>query len=413
MALPRAGSRQPVMLQPASPAKASTDAVAAPAGPALFALGFRPFYLLAALLATLAVPAWVLQYLGVIAATGPIAGLPWHMHEMVFGFAVAVITGFLFTAGRNWTGQPTPTGIRLALLAGLWLAARVLLVTGPALPAALVDVAFLPLVTWSLWKTLSAAHNTRNYFFVALLLLLAVLNVVFYLAAFGNVDVAPLWPVKAALYVVVAIVAVMGGRVIPMFTQNALREASVSRSPSIDRWAIGLLAVTLAADALVAPPMLVGLAAAAAAVLHIVRLARWDPLATWRAPILWVLHASYAWIPIGLALLAASAFSPRVHEVYVLHAFGIGAVGGMIIGMITRTARGHTGRPLIANLAEVFAYALVQVAALVRVVLGLAAPALYGATLLLAALFWAIAFALYLAVYVPVLTRPRIDGKPG
>jgi uncharacterized protein involved in response to NO len=198
-----------------------------------------------------------------------------------------------------------------------------------------------------------------------------------------------------------------------MFTQNAAPKAKVRRSVQVDRWSIGLLALALSADALGLPAVVVGLAAAAAALAHAVRLAQWDPLATRSAPILWVLHASYAWIPLGLALLAASAFVPAVHEAYVLHAFGIGAVGGMIIGMITRTARGHTGRPLVAGLPEVFAYGLVQAAALVRVVLGLALPALYGSTLLLAALFWAVAFVLYLIVYLPILTRPRIDGKPG
>jgi uncharacterized protein involved in response to NO len=289
----------------------------------------------------------------------------------------------------------------------------VLLVTGPALPAAIVDVAFLPLVAWSLWKALAAANNRRNYFFVALLLVLAALNVVFHLGIFGIVAVSPLWPVKAALYVVVVIVAVMGGRVIPMFTQNAVPKAKVHRSVQVDRWSIALLAAALTADALSFPVALVGLAAAAAAAAHLARLVQWDPGATLRTPILWILHASYAWIPIGLALLAVSAFSPRVHEVYVLHAFGIGAVGGMIMGMMTRTARGHTGRPLVASLPEVFAYGLVQAAALVRVALGLAAPALYAATLLLAALFWTVAFALYLVVYVPILTRTRLDGKPG
>jgi uncharacterized protein involved in response to NO len=401
------------MAQPASTPTTSPESAIRPAGPALLALGFRPFYMLAALLAALAVPAWVLQYLGVIPVSGPIAGMPWHMHEMVFGFAVAVITGFVFTAGRNWTGQPTPTGAWLAALAGLWVAARVLLVTGPALPAAIVDVAFLPLVAWSLWKALAAANNRRNYFFVALLLVLAALNVVFHLGIFGIVAVSPLWPVKAALYVVVVIVAVMGGRVIPMFTQNAVPKAKVHRSVQVDRWSIALLAAALTADALSFPVALVGLAAAAAAAAHLARLVQWDPGATLRTPILWILHASYAWIPIGLALLAVSAFSPRVHEVYVLHAFGIGAVGGMIMGMMTRTARGHTGRPLVASLPEVFAYGLVQAAALVRVALGLAAPALYAATLLLAALFWTVAFALYLVVYVPILTRTRLDGKPG
>ncbi len=380
---------------------------------ALFALGFRPFYLLAALLATLSVPLWVAQYVGLLPGRGPIAGLAWHMHEMVFGFAVAVVTGFLFTAGRNWTNQPTPTGATLVGLAALWLAARLLAITGPSSVAAWVDFAFLPLVAWFLWRALKAANNKRNYFFVALLGALALFNMAFWFAAFGIAPVSPLVPIKAALYVIVAIVAIMGGRVIPMFTQNAIPAARVRRNVKVDGWAIGLLAAALAFDVLAAPAWLLAPAALAAAVLHAIRLALWDPLATRGKPIVWILHLSYAWIPVGLALLAVAALTPKVHEVYAVHAFAIGAVGGMIIGMITRTALGHTGRPLAAGLAETFAYGLVQAAAFTRVVVGLAIPAAYGQTLALSALFWSAGFALYAIAYFPILTRPRADGRPG
>ena len=386
---------------------------ASPQRLALFALGFRPFYLLAALLAALSVPVWVAQYVGVLPAHGPIAGLTWHMHELVFGFAVAVITGFLFTAGRNWTNQPTPTGRTLAALAALWLAARVLTITGPSFAAAYVDFAFLPLVAWFLWRALKAANNTRNYFFVALLAALALFNMAFWFATFGIAPFSPLVPVKAALYVIVLIVAIMGGRVIPMFTQNALPNARVRRNVKLDRWAIGLLAAALALDVLAAPGWLLVPVALAAAVSHAIRLALWDPVATRTRPIVWILHLSYAWIPLGLVLLAVAALTPSVHEVYAVHSFAIGAVGGMIIGMITRTALGHTGRPLVAGLAETFAYGLVQAAAFTRVVVGLAVPAAYGHTLALSALFWSAGFAVYAIAYWPILTRPRADGRPG
>ena len=386
---------------------------ASPQRLALFALGFRPFYLLAALLAALSVPVWVAQYVGVLPAHGPIAGLTWHMHELVFGFAVAVITGFLFTAGRNWTNQPTPTGRTLAALAALWLAARVLTITGPSFAAAYVDFAFLPLVAWFLWRALKAANNKRNYFFVALLAALALFNMAFWFAAFAIAPFSPLVPVKAALYVIVLIVAIMGGRVIPMFTQSALPNARVRRNVKLDRWAIGLLAAALALDVLAAPGWLLAPLALAAAVSHAIRLALWDPVATRTRPIVWILHLSYAWIPLGLILLAVAALTPSVHEVYAVHSFAIGAVGGMIIGMITRTALGHTGRPLAAGLAETFAYGLVQAAAFTRVVVGLAVPAAYGHTLALSALFWSAGFAVYAIAYWPILTRPRADGKPG
>jgi uncharacterized protein involved in response to NO len=395
------------------PASMQRPDAASPQRLALFALGFRPFYLLAALLAALSVPVWVAQYVGVLPGHGPIAGLAWHMHEMVFGFAVAVITGFLFTAGRNWTNQPTPTGRTLAALAALWLAARVLAITGPSFAAAYVDFAFLPLVAWFLWRALKAANNTRNYFFVALLAALALFNMAFWFAAFGIAPFSPLVPVKAALYVIVLIVAIMGGRVIPMFTQNALPNARVRRNVKLDRWAIGLLAATLALDVLAAPAWLLAPVALAAAVSNASRLALWDPLATRSRPIVWILHLSYAWIPLGLVLLAVAALTPGVHEVYAVHSFAIGAVGGMIIGMITRTALGHTGRPLAAGLAETFAYGLVQAAAFTRVVVGLAVPAAYGHTLALSALFWSAGFAVYAIAYWPILTRPRADGRPG
>jgi uncharacterized protein involved in response to NO len=395
------------------PAPVERPDTASPPRFALFALGFRPFYLLAALLAALAVPVWVAQYVGLLPGRGPIAGLAWHMHEMVFGFAVAVVTGFLFTAGRNWTNQPTPTGRMLAGLAALWLAARVLAITGPSFAAAYVDFAFLPLVAWFLWRALKAANNKRNYFFVALLAALALLNMCFWFAAFGIAPMSPLVPIKAALYVIVTIVAIMGGRVIPMFTQNAIPTARVRRNGTLDRWAIGLLAAALALDVLAAPEWLLAPAALAAAVLHAVRLALWDPVATRGKPIVWILHASYAWISVGLALLAVAALTPKVHEVYAVHAFAIGAVSGMIIGMITRTALGHTGRVLAAGLAETFAYLLVQAAAITRVVVGLALPAAYGQTLALSALFWSAGFALYAIAYFPILTRPRADGRPG
>jgi uncharacterized protein involved in response to NO len=395
------------------PASMQRPDAASPQRLALFALGFRPFYLLAALLAALSVPVWVAQYVGVLPAHGPIAGLAWHMHEMVFGFAVAVIAGFLFTAGRNWTNQPTPTGWTLAGLAALWLAARVLAITGPSFAAAYVDFAFLPLVAWFLWRALKAADNKRNYFFVALLSALALLNMGFWFAAFGVAPMSPLVPVKAALYVIVLIVTIMGGRVIPMFTQSALPGAKVRRNAKLDRWAIGVLAAALALDVLGAPAWLLAPAALAAAVLHAIRLGLWDPLATAKRPIVWILHVSYAWIPLALALLAAAALTPKVHEVYAVHALAIGAVSGMIIGMITRTALGHTGRPLHAGLPETFAYGLVQAAALTRVVLGLAVPAAYGHTLALSALFWSAGFAVYAIAYWPILTRPRADGRPG
>src|SRR5581483_5142164 len=377
---------------------------------ALFNLGFRPFYLLAAILAALSVPFWVVQYFGVLPPSS-LPGMAWHAHEMVFGFAAAVIVGFLFTATRNWTGLPTPTGLPLATLCALWLAARILLLTGPGWLAAAVDVAFLPLAAWALWIPLARSRN-RNRFFVAILLLVAAANLGFHLSRFDLLPGTPTHYVRAALFVVVFIVAIMAGRVTPSFTKNAVPSARIELRPNLDRAALIALGGALVAYLLVPLPVVAGVLALAAAVLHGVRMSRWDPLATRGQPILWILPLSYLWIPVGLLLLAAAAFT-WVPEVLALHAFGVGAVGGMVIGMITRTARGHMGLPLKVGAAEVLAYILVHIAAVLRVVPGLFAPAAYGFGLVLSSIAWSIAFGIYVVQYGPFLTRPRVDGRPG
>jgi uncharacterized protein involved in response to NO len=379
---------------------------------ALFNLGFRPFYLLAALLAALGLPFWVAQYFGLLSAPGPVAGVAWHAHEMVFGFAVAVITGFLFTAARNWTGLPTPAGATLAALAGLWVLGRVLMLTGPARAAAVVDVAFLPAVAGSLWLPLHRSRN-RNQFFVALLLTLGAANLLFHLASAGRVTIAALTPVRSALYLVVVIVTIMGGRVIPAFTRNAIRAARTRPNRTLDLTAIALAVAAFAAQLLALPAWLTAALCLIAAALHAARLWTWDPWCTRSEPILWILHLSYGWIPIGLALMGLSVLTDAVPSTLADHALAVGAVGGMIIGMITRTARGHTGLPLHVGRAEVVAYVFVHLAAIARVALPLARPQATALAVFAAGALWSAAFLLYLAVYVPLLTAPRLDGKPG
>ncbi len=379
---------------------------------ALFDLGFRPFYLLAALLAALNVAVWVAQWHGVLPQTGYLHGMAWHAHEMVFGFAAAVITGFLFTAARNWTGLPTPTGRSLAALAALWVAGRVAVLTGPGPLAAVVDIAFLPLVALSLWFPLKRSGN-RNLFFVGLLLLFAAANLLFHLSWLGAMPLAPAVPARGALFLVVIIVSVMSGRVTPSFTKNAIPTARIRRMNRLHPAAIGMLVAALLAQVSGAPAWLLAPLALVAAALHSVRLASWDPLSTLRSPILWILHLSYAWIPAGMLLLALSAMELGVLPALFIHALGAGAVGGTIIGMITRTARGHSGQSLQVGRAETAAYLLVHVGALVRVFGPLAAPAQYGAWLVAGGIAWSAAFLIYLVVYWPMLAWTPRGGRPG
>lgn len=384
---------------------------APPSGFALWRLGFRPFYAVASLFAALSIGQWTLQFLGLWPAV-LLKSPAWHAHEMVFGFAVAVIVGFLFTAGRNWTNRPTPTGLPLAALVALWVAGRVLVLTPYAWAAAIVDSAFPLAAAIALAIPFIGARNRRNYFFLALLVGLSFANLSFHLAELGVIGCPASVAITFALDVVLFVMAVMGGRVIPMFTNNGVPGAQAQRVPAVERAALGATLALMAADALGVFGPWLAVVAAVAALAHGVRWLLWQPWTTARTPLVWVLHAAYVWIPIHLVLRAA-AVGGLVPGTLATHALTVGAIGGLVIGMMTRTARGHTGRPLRAGRSEVACYALVLFAALVRVGVPLVAPGLTLPAIGLAAAAWCAGFLLYALSYWPVLSRPRLDGQPG
>lgn len=391
--------------------KNPSPARAAPQGFALWQLGFRPFYLLASLFAALSIGLWALQFAGWLGGAY-LRGPMWHAHEMLFGFALAVVVGFLFTAGRNWSNQPTPTGAPLAALAALWVAGRVLVLTPFGWTAAIVNVAFPLAAAIGLAIPFIAGRNRRNYFFVGLLLLMSVAVLGVHLAQLGVMQLPGWVGIQVALDVMLFIMAVMGGRVIPMFTNNGVPGANATRRPMLEKTALGMVLALLLADALqlhgAALAALAGICAAA----HLARWALWQPWKTGRTPLVWVLHVAYFWIPVHLALRAMAALGWVTPSV-ATHALTVGAIGGLIIGMMTRTALGHTGRPLRAGRAEVVCYGLVLAAALVRVLVPLVAPAGTPAAVLVSAALWSAGFALYAVRYWPILTRPRLDGKAG
>jgi len=382
-----------------------------PKGVALWNLGFRPFYLLASVYAALVVLYWALQYAGAIPATR--ARSPaWHGHEMLFGYTLAVVAGFLLTAVRNWTARPTPSGVPLMLMAALWVAGRVLVLTPWAAAAAVVNAAFPVAVAIGIGIPIVQSRNQRNYFFVALMLLLGLAVLAFHLGSQGVLQ----WPQRASLQggldVVLFILAVMGGRVIPMFTNNGVPGVAATRHPVLEKLALGGVLLLLAADLLQLPPGIVGAIALVVAAVHALRLYLWQPWRTFGTPIVWVLHVAYAWIVVHLVLRGLAALG-LPGELLAIHALTIGAIGGMTIGMMTRTARGHTGRPLVADRFEVICYVLVALAAAIRVFGGMLLPDAYVATVVVSGLCWSAAFALYAVRYWPVLSRPRLDGKPG
>ncbi|MDB5820378.1 MAG: NnrS [Rhizobacter sp.] len=378
---------------------------------ALWELGFRPFYLLASVFAAVSIPLWSLQFTGVLPHVY-LAGPVWHAHEMLFGFVLAVIVGFLFTAGRNWAMQPTPTGPLLAALSALWIAGRVLVLTPYGWAAAVVNVAFPLAAAVALAVPFYRGRNRRNYFFVGLLVVMALASACVHLAQLGVIELPSWTGLQVGLDVVLFVVSVMTGRVVPMFTNNGVPGARATRHAGVEKAALGLVLVLIVADMFGTKGWPLSLLAAAACAAHAVRWLLWKPWRSIRAPLVWVLHAAYLWVPIHLALRSLAEFG-IVTASSATHALTVGAIGGLVIGMMTRTARGHTGRPLRADRFDVACYVLVQLAAIVRVAVPLAMPASLMLAIQCSAILWSCAFALYAVQYGPALTRPRLDGKPG
>lgn len=384
----------------------------APRGFALWNLGFRPFYLVAGVFAVFALALWTAHFAGWLAGASYLRDPLWHAHEMIFGYAFAVIAGFLFTAVCNWTGLSTPTGRKLAAIVALWVAGRVLLATPWPLAAAAADTAFALALAAGIGVPLLKSGNRRNYFFIALMLAIGGANLAFHLAMSGRLEIPVGDMLQLGLNLIAFIIALMGGRVIPMFTANGVPGTRPVRRLWLERVALASLLVLLAADLAHLPPLAVAVIAGISGAAHAWRLALWQPLLTRGTPLVWVLHAAYAWLVLYLILRALAGFG-IVPPNLATHALTIGAIGGMTLGMMTRTARGHTGRPLRAEAAETACYVLINLAAVVRVLVPLAAPAFYRDAVIVSAVLWVAAFAVFVYKYWTILTRPRVDGRSG
>ncbi len=382
----------------------------------LWRLGFRPFFLAGTAFAALAVPLWLGVLAGWWPAWQPAGGaLAWHRHEMLFGFGTAIIAGFLLTAAQNWTGRPAPSGRPLAALALLWLAARLAWLFGAPLWLLVpLELAFLPAVAVLLGRMLWAVRQVRNYPTVGLLALLTLADLLVMLGLLRGNDAWQRQGVLAALWLVATMMGLIGGRVIPFFTQRGLgRPAQVPALPWLECLAQGglvLLAVLTAAGVALQPHPAFGALFAAVALLHGLRLARWHDAGLWRVPLLWSLHLAYAWLVVALAGQALWHFGLLASASLALHALAVGGVGGLVLAMVARVSLGHTGRPLQPPRAMAWAFALVNLGAAARVLLP---PFLPLGGLLLAGACWTAAFGLFVGYYGPLLCRPRLDGQPG
>ncbi len=347
-----------------------------------------------------------------------LAPTQWHAHEMIFGFVVAALAGFLLTAVASWTAQRGFAGPPLMVLVAIWLGGRIAMAPGLGVPqplAAAMDLAFLPAVAFAVAPSLIRAGNVRNFPLVAFLVLLFAANLLFHAP-----DLATRLGVRGltlAVDTILLMVVLVGGRIVPAFTGNALRtrhpDARIAPFGWVDRAALAAAATVLLVDLITPEGRLAGAVALIACVLHAWRLSRWQGWLTRGMPIAWVLHVAYAWIPVGLGLKALWLLWQFPVGAVWLHALTAGAYATMILAVMTRAALGHTGRPLVAAKPIVAAYLLVTLAALTRVFAPVVAPAMPQVTWTVAGTLWITAFLLYCAVYAPILSRPRADGRPG
>ncbi|HVY64245.1 MAG TPA: NnrS family protein [Gammaproteobacteria bacterium] len=387
-----------------------------PQPPAFLTLAFRPFFLLGALWSALALAAWIVALLTGTALPSRFDPLSWHIHAMLFGFVLAAVAGFMLTAIPSWTGRPAVSGAPLAALAALWLLGRIASLTSALMPLALaaaIDVAFPAALCAVAAREILAARNWRNAAMPVPIAALGIADLLMYLERGGVALPAGLgW--RLALAAALVLICVVGGRIVPAFTRNWLVKRGVQTLPAatdaVDRGALIVLPASLAAWLIWPSATPVGALLLLAAALHLLRLSRWRGLATLAEPLLAVLHLGYAWVVVGVALLGASILTAVVPLPAAIHALTAGAIGTMVLAVMTRVSLGHTGRPLAADRGTALIYALVTLAALTRVVAAFHAGA-YLRWVELAAALWIAAFAGFVLRYGPMLVAPRADGR--
>lgn len=374
--------------------------------------GFRPFFLLGALQAVCMLLLWGGYALQII--TPPsfmLATISWHAHEMIYGFAICIIAGFLLTAVANWTGRPPVKHGHLLALCGVWIAGRVVMNIDLSLPIWLVQtisLAFIPFLALSLSVSLFKSHNKRNYIFLGVLSIL-----------WGTQICLLIFGIHTAIYValmmIIVVISLIGGRVIPLFTTSALKKrgVNVSHTPQMRLDIAALCSLFATSILLITAPngMALCLVACLSAGIHLIRMRRYHSLRTLSDPMLWILQAGYIWLVIGLVLIGMSALG-SVSLSSALHALTVGAIGSMTIGMMVRVTLGHTGREITANTSIFIIFVLMQILAIMRVFGTLFLPEYSTFWIVGSAGLWSLCYALYLVIYAPMLMRSRPDGKP-
>lgn len=374
----------------------------------LWGLGFRPFFLLGSALASGLMLIWLAVLSGWLLPPYPNAIL-WHAHEMIFGFTHAIIVGFLLTATQNWTGIPGLRGQALKALTLLWLSARILPFLGvPLWAAALVDLAFAPAALWALKPHLLHPEQKRNRIFIVLLTCFLGANLMIQFSLVGWYHDLAAYGTRLALGVILMMIILITGRVIPFFNGKVVENSRLLKHPVLEKGVLGSSLLFFLSYVFLTPNhFILRVLAGGVGAIHLLRWGLWHPEQTWRSPILAVLYLGYAWLIVGFGLLVAG-YAPQA-----LHAWTVGAIGGLIYGMVTRVSLGHTGRPIRASLGMICGYTLINLAVVIRVLFPLGLPTQYMTWVKTSGVLWLAAFALLVVELYPLLTQTRPDGKEG
>ncbi len=388
------------------------------AGPAFFERGFRPFFFAAGVWGALALPLWLWMFATGSEVPAYVSGREWHIHEMLYGYLAAAMTGFVLTAVPNWTGRMPVVGGALAALFALWVAGRVaFFFSGLApWPMALVDMAFLIVLAALIWREVLAGRNFRNVPVCVLVSLIALANVLFHVTRLTGITIVDgLFDERLALAAVATLLMLIGGRVTPSFTRNWLMKRGVmdeSRLPAsfgpYDKSTAILTLAVLGLWLFLPDWKLTALGFALLAVRHLIRLARWKGLSTFAEPLVTILHVGYLWLPVWFALMAVSiAWPEAMGYSTAVHALTAGAITTMTLAIMTRASLGHSGRPLTADRVTQLIYALAVIGAIVRIAAPLS-PMGYEPTVHLSGTLTALAFLIFAVHYAPVFFRPRL-----
>ncbi|WIO73586.1 NnrS family protein [Porticoccaceae bacterium LTM1] len=383
----------------------------------LFRLAFRPMFLLGSAFSVLSLWIWIAVLRGDTSIALYGGGLWWHSHEMLFGFGVAIVTGFLLTAVQTWTKQPGIKGWWLIGLVLTWLLPRALMVFSTSVPIWLVvltDLIFLPLAAVVLMRPVIRVKQWRNLFFGPILLVMTLLNMAMHWMVLAN-NYQYLSTINYAVVMVMTLVmCVMGGRVFPMFTANGTRTPKVDPIPWLEKLSIGSVVLSVLIT-LVLPAVSSELAATIyfiAGLSNAARALRWRIWVTFRVPLVWSLHLSYWSLALGLVALGMAKLGVGITTSQAIHVITVGAMGGMILAMISRVSLGHTGRMIVTDWLMGMAFLSITLAMLIRV-FGQALLNDYTLVLTLAVIFWSVGFGLFLLRYTPILCKQRTDGGPG